>query len=1722
MSNNQLSHSSRSNQGNRNNQNASRGQNRGNRRHTNNQHNTRSKYGRNTTFTPPEWAHKDLGSHVFIIGPNAPTKYHKTKLAIINHITKEMKNAEDIKWALKHEEEFDMEAEKPETKDNKGNELTIDTTTAAGLLLKLQLEQYLKRINIYKSNKTTAYGYIIGQCTQAMKNQLEAREDWTIIEDELIPTLKAIKEITHNYQQSKYYIGTVSKVIRDFFTIKQDDKEPTVQFAKRYRTQKELMEDRFGKINMEQAMKSTPEYTKLCDSDGNLLNKNKDKADQLFEASYQRLIGHNYIEASSLDKANQLSKELSNDYAMGDDKYPKDLDQAIDMLNRYRAPIPFDRNKNKRNRNTDNNNNNDRVAFTQVTPGLDGKTFNHITCNKCKKKGHYANQCPELRTNNTSNINATDDNNNNETNEEPSAEEEASQSGSIQQATQHTQISQWNLFNSAITAAACCLTFAQVMRDLLLLDNQSTDDIFCNDKYLKNIHHVKETLQLSTNGGVLTTNMKGTFPGYGLVWYHPNAITNILSQSRVEDLGYHITYQRGSYKVSGPKGHVIFKRIPEGLYALRLNKLINNQVSLVQTIEANKHGFSKRQILRAERALRLQETIMFPSIADYKNAIQMNAIKNCPVTIDDINILLKIYGTSIPSLKGKSTRRSPPAANTDYIELPPELEDNNRQIELAADLFYIQSIIFLLTLSKHIKFYTICHISDRTISSLCDAFDQTFRIYNAAGFTITHLHVDPEFEPLTDFMTDNDIKVILYPASQHVPDIERGIRFTKDRYRTVYHSLPYRSIPKQMIIALAKRVIKFINMFPPKGGVSKYYSPRAIITRLPLDYNMSCQHPFGSYVQANNHPDPTNTPAARTLDCIYLDSIGGPAGGHSLLHLPTNRVITRTTVHEVPLSKAALQRVETLAKRDKIPDKLSFILRHLGKFTTYSDDDDPLIAGVDDQQQSQQSETTTSSESESDDDSISSNELMELHNNISNNINTPTNNNDNNNPTIIDDEPEPRPQRQRKQPEIMNISTTTQQSYNNATIKECKRRIKKYQKHIDKITGVRRNNKKKKQIRFEDQLPPSTTNMEYETKEATVLANIAINLIQTYTLKQGIKKFGDDAKQAAFKEVKQLHDRSCFIPIHLDTLTKLERQRILRSLIFITEKRDGTKKGRACADGSTQRNWMTKEDTASPTVSLPSVLITSVIDAHEEREVAVVDIPNFYVQTPNQGDRVIMKISGELARLLVQVCPELYSQYLTEENGIPVLYVQVDRAIYGMLHSGMLAYKQLVKYLLANDFILNPYDPCVANKTVRGKQLTITWHVDDVKVSSEDKKAVDEFIQLIRDEYENYTKVNPSRGKIHDYLAMILDFNDRGKVKVKMEKYIEAMHNEFPYPEQIKNKTVTTPASENLFKINPNATKLDNQQADIFHTYTAKNLFLSQRSRLDIMLTVAFLCTRVRHPDEDDWKKLLRLLIYLHCTKHLFLTLEANNLSIVKWWADAAFAVHHDFKSHTGATMSFGKGAVQAISAKQKINTKSSTEAELVAADDTLSYLLQTKYFLEAQGYPSDQTILYQDNTSAILLERNGRSSSGKQTRHINIRYYFIKDRIDSGDLEVQHCPTNDLIADYMSKPLQGAKFYRFRKAILNLWTSFLGRRSRFLSFINSPFVQQECVGIYFIILIKLINQKIDRRTDHLKNIQNTATTVTTSPCQHTYSPVLPTGLYRTVTVAKSKSFSTF
>jgi len=211
----------------------------------------------------------------------------------------------------------------------------------------------------------------------------------------------------------------------------------------------------------------------------------------------------------------------------------------------------------------------------------------------------------------------------------------------------------------------------------------------------------------------------------------------------------------------------------------------------------------------------------------------------------------------------------------------------------------------------------------------------------------------------------------------------------------------------------------------------------------------------------------------------------------------------------------------------------------------------------------------------------------------------------------------------------------------------------------------------------------------------------------------------------------------------------------------------------------------------------------------------------------------------------------------------------------------------------------------------------------------------------------------------------------------------------------------------------------------------AKLLYLSKRTRQDIQTAVAFLCTRVREPDTDDYKKLTKVMQYIRNTNDMMLTIEPDNEA--KWWVDSSYAVHPDMKSHTGIFMTLGKGATYTASCKQKLNTKSSTEAELVAVDDAMGQVLWTRHFLAAQGQHVPTTTIYQDNKSTILLAENGRSSSSKRTRHINVRYFFVADKIKKGEVKVAFCPTTNMLADFFTKPLQGSTFKRMRSIILNM-----------------------------------------------------------------------------------------
>jgi hypothetical protein len=149
------------------------------------------------------------------------------------------------------------------------------------------------------------------------------------------------------------------------------------------------------------------------------------------------------------------------------------------------------------------------------------------------------------------------------------------------------------------------------------------------------------------------------------------------------------------------------------------------------------------------------------------------------------------------------------------------------------------------------------------------------------------------------------------------------------------------------------------------------------------------------------------------------------------------------------------------------------------------------------------------------------------------------------------------------------------------------------------------------------------------------------------------------------------------------------------------------------------------------------------------------------------------------------------------------------------------------------------------------------------------------------------------------------------------------------------------------------------------------------------------------------------------------------------WYVDTSFAVHPNMCGHTGCGLTMGQGFPIVASWKQKLNTKSLTESELVGIDDMMPIMLWTCYFLLSQGYGIVENLLLQDNKSLILLEQNGKASSGKRTRHINIQYFVITDRVNMKEISIGWCPTKKMVADFMTKPLQGSHFRNLRDYIM-------------------------------------------------------------------------------------------
>jgi hypothetical protein len=241
-----------------------------------------------------------------------------------------------------------------------------------------------------------------------------------------------------------------------------------------------------------------------------------------------------------------------------------------------------------------------------------------------------------------------------------------------------------------------------------------------------------------------------------------------------------------------------------------------------------------------------------------------------------------------------------------------------------------------------------------------------------------------------------------------------------------------------------------------------------------------------------------------------------------------------------------------------------------------------------------------------------------------------------------------------------------------------------------------------------------------------------------------------------------------------------------------------------------------------------------------------------------------------------------------------------------------------------------------------------------------------------------------------------------------------------------------SPACNDLFDQSEDQTLLPESESTRLHSGVAKLLYLSTRIRPDIQMAVNYLCTRVNCYTTIDQLRFERILEYLYATMNKTLTLSTYSLTPIHLvvYADASFGIHIDGKSHSGICVTLGRGAIYSRSTKQKIVTRSSTEAELVAANDSSTILFALKQFISQLGFQSS-LVICQDNRSTIRLLTDTESIR-LASKHINIKFFYLWEKYQNGELDIVHVPTEKMVADILTKPLLGMAFRQMRSLLLN------------------------------------------------------------------------------------------
>ena len=1100
---------------------------------------------------------------------------------------------------------------------------------------------------------------------------------------------------------------------------------------------------------------------------------------------------------------------------------------------------------------------------------------------------------------------------------------------------------------------------------IVCLDNAATLHVF-RDKEL--LH----SLESQRNGGTLIGGLnksekgvrckeRGMFLSVSGVHYGPDSIANLLSFAKLRDQGHRVKYDdiRDLFKVQlkGCKITLEFKRAvsSDGMHYIR--RMERNEflpdIALIQTVKEQQEKFLKKDVVKAARAREQMIVFNYMSPAAHKDLLENGYLTNNSVTGEDLERSLEIWGRPTERMRGNSKYKKPTAASIalDGMDKIGDIRYNMAHV----DLFFVKGICFIVIVLDPMKYCWVKHLANRATETIQKAVECFLGDMASHKVRVSLFRSDGEggVWALETWIKEKGILMDKVAAGAHCEVAERKIEQGKEGVRRCCSGLPYHPC-RLLIIASVLYTFKAINLQRTSGQIKRNEAPPQIqLTGVKLDAKMHFPLPFGTYVEVTvRNPDNSNNP--RSEAAIYCGSLYQATENNSVYLIKTRAMAERGNMTALPMSQSMIDVLNRQASRD------------------FGDNASDLYFGNDVREIAESENDTPNPDPESTETEnlfeASSDKTME-NRRVTRSMTEAVGG--------IDEYDVESAAEQTRLQKYMPISTP-------ASTREEKMPFDSldfWARHGKAVSPNYFREWQEARTRLQDDL---TSEHSGEAQESMEISDTPTQREDTesndsrsewsrhdnamvMSPKEAIKRLGEKlALPAISQEIKQMLDKVVWEPMHWEELTTEQRKSMISSSMFLKEKfyADGNfekLKARLVAGGHMQNREM-YNDISSPTVRMSSLFAIIAVAAHEGREVQSADIPGAYLNA-EMKEEVLMWLDGVTSAEVCKLDPS-YTRYINEKGK---LAVKLNKALYGCVESAKLWYDNISKALINAGFVVNPHDICVFNRGTGAEQLTVAIYVDDLLATCKNKKSIEDLWRTMKARY-----VKPGQpdivvhiGPVINYLGMTLDFRISEEVAVTQSGYIKEMASKSGIE---STKNTSTPASDNLFVVREDseAGELTKPQKEWFHSFVAKCLYLSKRSRPDILTVVSFLTTRVTKCNMDDMKKLLRLLYYLQGTADRGIVLRIGRLGIqVRQFIDAAYGVFSDMKSSSGGVIMIGdKGPVDACSCKQTIVTKSSMEAELVAASDLLNEALYLQKFLESQGHERRPVILYQDNQS--------------------------------------------------------------------------------------------------------------------------------------------------------------